>query len=134
MVIDKARELGIALSESAEYERMLASRDAIEKDAALTALINEFGLRQQQLAEMLSDAELEGSTSLEAASHDIDNIQQMLLENVLFSEMLEAQSAFQKLMRRVNKVIGVCIGLEDTGCGDEAGCSGSCASCPGCTH
>ena len=40
MVIEKARELGIALSESQEFRRMLQARAAIEENETLANTIN----------------------------------------------------------------------------------------------
>ena len=74
-------------------------------------------------------------------SRDIERLHDELIANETFRAMLEAQAEFQQLMKRVNAIIGMCIGAEnraeetDDGEDDEGGCggcSGCCANCSGC--
>ena len=68
---------------------------------------------------------------------ELDEIQSALLADPAFQALVEAQQNFQFLMRQVNKTIAACIGMgdPDLDAGQEAaGCTGSCASCPGCKH
>lgn len=130
MIIDKARELGIELSESAEFTRMVQAREALENDTVASELLSEFRGKQEKMLQMLSDEEPDREV-VSALANDVENIQGMLLENSVFSEALAAQNDFQQLMNRVNSVISSCIGLE-TKSGED--CSGSCSSCGGCMH
>ncbi|MEL7608461.1 MAG: YlbF family regulator [Bacillota bacterium] len=130
MIIDKARELGIALSESAEFTRMVETREALENDAATSEMLGEFRSKQEKMIQMLSDEESDRE-AVSALANDVENIQGMLLENPVFSNALDAQNDFQQLMNRVNSVISSCIGLEPRSGG---GCGGSCSSCGGCVH
>jgi cell fate (sporulation/competence/biofilm development) regulator YlbF (YheA/YmcA/DUF963 family) len=131
MVIEKARELGIALSESTEFKRLNDARTAIDADGALTDMIDSFTNKRQEIMEALSDENADHAL-LSATSREMERIQAILLENKLFKEMLDAQNDFQTLMSRVNTEIATCIGMENAG--DEDGCNGSCTSCHGCKH
>ncbi len=131
MVIEKARELGIALSESTEFKRLNDARTAIDADGALTDMIDSFTNKRQEIMEALSDEDADHAL-LSATSREMERIQAILLENKLFKEMLDAQNDFQTLMSRVNTEIATCIGMENAG--DEGACSGSCTSCHGCKH
>ncbi|MCE5234890.1 MAG: YlbF family regulator [Clostridiaceae bacterium] len=130
MVIEKARELGLALSESVEFKRLNDARTAIDADNALTDMIDSFTNKRQEVIEALSDEDADRAL-LSAASREMERLQAILLENSLFKEMLDAQNDFQSLMSRVNSEIAACIGMEG---GDNEGCGGSCATCGGCKH
>lgn len=131
MVMDKARELGIALSETEEFLRMTAAREAMEADNAVTDMINEYQSKQEQIVDILSETDPDRELVV-ALTADVERIQAALFCNDVFSELMDAQNDFQQLMGKVNAVIGSCIGVEPPAA--EGGCSGSCASCSGCKH
>ena len=121
MIIEKARELGIAISESEEFINMTRTREAMEADEQLMANLNEYTQAVQDM------------------SRDIERLHDELLANETFHAMLEAQARFQQLMKQVNRVIGLCIGAEehnepDSDEEEEGGCNGCCSHCTGCTH
>ncbi len=131
MVIEKARELGIALSESMEFQRLNKARTAVDSDGALSDMIESFTNKRQEIMDALSEEDADPAL-LSAASREMERIQEILLENKLFQEMLDAQNDFQTLMSSVNNVIATCIGMENAG--NEGGCGGNCSSCHGCKH
>lgn len=133
MVIDKARDLGIALSESQEFKRMLQARAAIDASEALVSTINMLHEKQNLIADLLAEGEdSDCRVDLATLSNEIEDIQTELMESEPFVEMLDAQHAFEALMRRVNRVIATCIGADY---GEEAeACEGDCAGCGGCRH
>ena len=134
MVIDKARDLGIALSESIEFQRVLQARAAIEENESLVNRINLLHEKQHLIANLLAEGEAEDSrVDLATLSNEIEEIQTELMESEPFVEMLEAQHAFEALMQRVNRVIAACIGADFDG-EDDANCSGDCGTCSGCKH
>ncbi len=134
MVIDKARDLGIALSESIEFQRVLQARAAIEENESLVNRINLLHEKQHLIADLLAEGEAEDSrVDLATLSNEIEEIQTELMESEPFVEMLEAQHAFEALMQRVNRVIAACIGADFDG-EDDANCSGDCGACSGCKH
>lgn len=131
MIIEKARELGFALSESEEFRSMMQARSAMEEDAAVSQSIAEYNQKQQTILEMLESSNSDTET-IQAMSADMDRIQSALMENALFARAMETQNAFQQLMNMVNHEIGVCIGVADED--DDGGCTGSCSTCGGCKH
>ncbi len=132
MILEKARELGLALSESEEFMRMQSARAAMEANEMITSMLEEYQEKQDRIVNMLSGDDLD-RTAVAALSSDVEALQEQLLANPLFSEALEAQNAFQNLMGMVNKEIGSCIGVNGEG-ETSGGCSGSCGSCGGCHH
>ncbi len=134
MVIERARELGIALSESPEFQRILKARAAIDDDEVLTNQINLLHEKQRMIADLLAEgADSDSRIDIATLSNEIEDIQTELLVTELFSEMMNAQHAFEELMRRVNRVIATCIGA-DFPEEAEKGCGGDCGSCGGCMH
>ena len=130
MVIEKARELGIALSETEEFRHMLEARLKLENDGALSGAVRAYGEKQGELVEILSREDAEDG-KVQSLSSEIRDLEELLAHSGLFQELMQAQRDFQKLMERVNRVIGACIGAEED---PEHPCSGSCAECGGCKH
>lgn len=133
MVIEKARELGIALSESEEFQRMLKARAEMDADIELKDLLDKFNQKQHDMMDKLSEDDMAENdvSDVHAASMDLERMQKTLLDSVKFGEMLAAQSEFMALMKKVNTVIGSCIGMETS---EEENCSGDCSGCSGCKH
>ncbi len=131
MIIEKARELGIALSESEEFLRMNRARAAMEADATLMSALDEYNQKQNDIMELMSgDADV---SEIQGMSADLERLHDMLTSSELFTAMLEAQNGFQALMKRVNRAIGLCVGMEIEEDGDSA-CGSDCAHCAGCKH
>lgn len=130
MIIDKAREFGIALSETEEFQRMNIARLALEADAATLEALQAFQQKQQALLDLLSSEE-EDKLQIAALSDEVDMYQELLLVNPVFAEAMEAQNTFQALMKRVNREIAACIGMATD---EEDACSGECEGCASCRH
>ena len=133
MVLEKANELGRALSESEEFTEMLRLRSELEADIQLQQAITGFSDTQQALMELMGDEDAD-QAEIKGLSAELERLQDELMGNQLFSSMLSAQNAFENLMKKVNSVIGSYIGGEeddDDCCGDECGscCSGGCEGC-----
>ena len=138
MIIEKARELGIAISESEEFINMTRTREAMEADEQLMANLNEYNAMQQSIMDIMS-SDTDNTQAVQDMSRDIERLHDELLANEAFHAMLEAQARFQQLMKQVNRVIGLCIGAEehnepDSDEAEEGGCNGCCSHCTGCTH
>jgi len=133
MIIEKATELGIALSNSAEFKRMQAAKAAMDADEHVSKLMNDYTEKQSAMVTMLEEASPDGMT-VSGLSREIEEIQSTLMNDPVFSEMLEAQHQFANLMNEVNGVIGAHIGMEDEPAEGSGGCGGNCAGCSGCVH
>ena len=127
MILEKARDLGVALSQSQEFIRMQSARAVLDANDVVTGALNDFQNKQDQLMELLS-GENPDRLQVAALSRDVETLQEQLLQNPIFSEAMEAQNAFSQLMTQVNREISSCIGLQH----EESGCGGSCSGCSGC--
>ncbi len=128
MILEKARELGIALSQSEEFIRMQSTQSALESDAAVVGVLQAYREKQGELVENLS-SENTDRLLVAALSKDVETLQEQLLSNAIFNAAVEAQNAFNQLMEAVNKEIGTCVGFIAA---EEHGCGGSCSGCAGC--
>lgn len=131
MILDMARELGVALAESSEFVRMKNAQKALEQNEAIVTLINELHAKRTALVGLLQSNESEGALALEL-TNDVERLQGQLSENPVFSEMIEAESAFSDLIQTVDNEINACIGSTSGGCGGD--CGGDCGACSGCQH
>ena len=120
MIIEKATELGMALSNSDEFRRLQAAKAAMDAE------------KQDKMVSMLENADSEG-IEVSAIAKEIDDIQTELVENPVFEEMMEAQHCFANLMNEVNRTVGAYIGM-NTEENSSSGCSGNCSGCSGCVH
>lgn len=127
MILEKARDLGVALSQSQEFIRMQSARAVLDANDVVTGALNDFQSKQDQLMELLS-GENPDRLQVAALSRDVETLQEQLVQNPIFSEAMEAQNAFSQLMTQVNREISTCIGLQR----EESSCGGSCSGCSGC--
>lgn len=135
MIIEKAQELGLALSESEEFRAMMDAQAAVDANAGIQALMVQYTQKRETIVSMMEQDQGDKDTLMELG-RELDEIQSTLLTDPIFQAMVEAQQNFQFLMRQVNKTIAACIGMEDPDldANQDASCTGSCATCPGCKH
>lgn len=108
-VIDKARELGIALLDSPEFRELRAARAAIEADVSLHETVVAFIKNQLSIKKMTEEgsSDPESLTSLIA---EVDRIRGQLEQNESFERFITAQEQFSQLMDDVNQEVNRCIG------------------------
>lgn len=129
-MIELARELGLALAQSAEFIRMKTAQSVVEQDDAVTALLKELNEKRERLVAVLAEDETDNLEALRLTD-DIDRLEGQLQENPLFVELLSAQSAFSSVLTAINDEINACIGGTTSA---SASCSGDCEGCGGCKH
>ncbi len=135
MVIDKARDLGIALSESPEFKRMMAARAAMEESETIMNTIDLVHEKQRLVSDLLAEGSLsETRFNIASLTREIEDLQTELMSSEPFKEMMESQHHFENLMKRVNKIIATCVGADFGGESASDSCGGNCASCSGCKH
>ena len=136
MIIEKAQELGLALSESVEFKRMMEARAALDADENIQKMMQSYTEKRESIVEMMEKEDADKDAMM-SASREMEDLQKELLTHPIFIEMLAAQAEFQALMQHVNKTIATCIGMDDPDLESPAaaGCTGSCATCASnCKH
>ena len=129
-MIELARELGLALANSAEFIQMKQAQCAFEQNEAVAMLLSELNEKRERLISILSDGE---GDDMEAVSltGDIDRLEEQLKENPLYSELVSTQTTFSAVLTAINNEINACIGAETSA---TANCGGDCGGCGGCKH
>ncbi len=129
-MIELARELGLALANSAEFIQMKQAQAAFEGSDAVGELMRELNEKRDRLINILSE---DDNNDIEAVSltNDIDRLEEQLKESPLYEELVSAQTAFSAVLTAINNEINACIGSDTD---SDANCSGGCDSCGGCKH
>ena len=104
MIIEKAQELGLALSESEEFRAMMDAQAAVDANAGIQALMEQYTQKRETIVSMMEQDQGDKDTLMELG-RELDEIQSTLLTDPIFQAMVEAQQNFQFLMRQVNKTI-----------------------------
>ena len=133
MIKEKATELGLALSNSEEFKRVQAAKAAMDSDPHVQGLMEQYTKKQEQMVTMLQNEDGEGMT-VSAIAKEIEDIQNELMADPVFIEMMESQNQFANVMNEVNKVISAYINLSEEEESQSSGCSGDCSGCSGCMH
>lgn len=133
MIIEKARELGLAISESPEFISMLEARKKVDGDPVISGMIAQYSDLQKTITEMLEASDIDAQ-AIRGMTAQMEEIQGTLLSEPAFVHAMETQNDFQQLMERVNAEIGACIGAPAKDTATEQGCSGCCSACSGCKH
>lgn len=125
-VLDKARELAIAMTESEEYLAYKEAESIQLSDQEACKMLADYRVTQDALAKR---AAADGVTKeeLEAIQAEAQASFDSLLQNVSIKNYLEAQNKFTNLVSQVNNIISYFVSGKNSG-----GCSGNCGSCGGC--
>jgi cell fate (sporulation/competence/biofilm development) regulator YlbF (YheA/YmcA/DUF963 family) len=128
-VIEKARELGLAIMEDERCKRFQAAKTANDSDAELQSMIGEFNLKKLQLNnEFNKDPEQQSKEKLTQIEGELKRIYGKVMSNKSMAEFTQAKKDMDELVGHINSIIQMSI----TGEVSEDGCEGNCASCAGC--
>ena len=94
--------------------------------------MEQYTQKQEQMVTMLENEDGDGMT-VSAIAKEIEDIQTELMNDPVFTEMMEAQNQFANVMNDVNRIISAYINLGDE-TEESSGCSGNCSGCSGCLH
>ena len=128
-VIEKARMLGEAIRDSAEYKEMQLREAEAETDPAANALkqqIREMNIEYQKTLERLETADM---SVLEAMQGEMDASKKVLAELPSIRARDAARMQFSRLMEQVNNVMQYILYGEIS---STSGCGGNCSGCAGC--
>lgn len=109
-MLDIARKLGLALATSEEFSRMSMAMRNLREDPVLVELLDEYQCKKEK-ASMLMES---GSDNVLETFHDLDLLQNQLMENPIFLDLIHAENDFQALLYSVNEEIAKCISMEDS--------------------
>ena len=128
-VFEKTRELGDALMQSEEYIAMKAAEETAMANAEAAELMSRYLEHKTLLEEVLHSGNPDPD---EIARHGdaMEELQRQFQTVPDIIAMNRAREGFDNLINPVNQVLRFIITgeMEDP----EGGCTGSCATCPGC--
>ena len=126
-IMETAQKLGQLIGESDEKKRAVEAADALRNNEEATKIMEEYNtLRHNEMAKF---QEKEPSKEdFEAFQTLMQNEFKRLAENSLIAEYIDANKAYESLVKRVNGVLAYYINGEE----EESGCGGNCSSCGGC--
>lgn len=127
-VFQKTRELGQALMESETYRKMKAAEEKAMKNEEAARVMGEYLEKRQQLQDLMQ-SENPDPGALKRLSDEMDAAQERLQMMDDIAALTAARNDFNDLIGQVNQVLQFIV----TGNMEQpSGCTGSCATCPGC--
>lgn len=129
LILEKARELGEMLAESAEFTRMVELEQGAMESADITDLYGEYtDLQEQMEAIALEEG---GSAAADDLRREIEGIEERLSSQPELRALEAARSGFNALMAQVNRTLQIALQGEEEE--EESGCGpAGCAGCQGC--
>lgn len=125
-ILEKAKELGIMIAESGEFEKLKIAEERQLADPEAQKLMMEYATKRDELAQK-AQAPDTTKEEFEAIKDEMQKEFEKMCENENVKAYLDASNAFSNLINQVNSIIGYFVKG-----GDAGGCSGNCSSCGGC--
>ena len=130
-VLECARRLGAAIQEDETYIQYQMARQANDEDQALQDKIGEFNLLRMSLVnEQGKDDADKGK--IEELNEKIQQVYADIMQNPNMVAYNAAKDEMDRLLAKVNSILGLCVNGEDPATCEPSDCTGSCSSCAGC--
>lgn len=127
-ILQKAKELGIMIAESGEFEKLKIAEERQLADPEAQKLMMEYAQKRDELTRKASSADV-----TKEEFDEIRNQMQAEFEKICVNEnikaYLDANTAFSNMINQVNSIIGYFVKG-----GESGGCGGNCSGCSGCQH
>lgn len=125
-ILEKAKELGIMISQSKEFAEAKEAEQIQLADPEAQKLMAEYAQRRDALAQKAADPNL-SKEEYEKIMLDAQAEFGRLCVNESIKNYLDKTKIYSDLIEQVNGIISHFVNGEDT-----SSCSGSCATCSGC--
>ena len=126
IVIEKAKELAMAIASSQEFIVMRATEDAAAQDDAMADAFGKYEELHQEI-EALSAQETPDFEKMAEIDTEMKKIQQDMQQLPMAQAMQKARKGFTDMMAAVNAELSKVLA-------PESSCSGDCHSCGGHCH
>jgi cell fate (sporulation/competence/biofilm development) regulator YlbF (YheA/YmcA/DUF963 family) len=100
-VIEKAKDLGQVLIDSAEFEELKKKESALYDNEDATSLLEEY----EQLNKQLQMARANGQEINESQQKKLQSLQMKMEQNPAIKSYIESQKEFNEVMNSVNEII-----------------------------
>ena len=125
-IFEKARELGEAIIESAEYKELKKAELEQEEDAEAMALLKEYSELRTSLAQEIQKGDV-SEEEMASIRERLEEAYEKVTTNDHITAYINAQRTFQSIIDQMNNIISFHITGKMPG-----GCSGDCSSCGSC--
>ena len=132
-IIELTRELGKKLQKEDIYLKFQLAKQAADEDAELQNMINEFGLKREEISEETSKNENEqDSERIQKLNREMRKVYAKIMTNERMINYNDTKDEFDVLMKRITTIIQESSEGENPETADYIPCTGSCATCGGC--
>ena len=133
-IIELARELGKKLQKEDAYLKYQLAKQAADEDKELQKMIDEFGLKREEISEETSKSESEQDPEkIQNLNREMRKVYARIMTNERMINYNDTKDEFDAIMQRITTIIQKSSEGEDPETADySASCSGSCATCGGC--
>lgn len=127
-IFEKAKELGEAIIESAEYKELRRAEMEQENDEEALGLLKEYNEVRSALAAEIQKGDV-SEERIAFIREELETAYEKMTTNDRITAYINAQRTFQAVIEQMNNIISFHITGKMPG-----GCSGSCSSCGGGCH
>ena len=132
-IMEMTRALGKTLQQDDRYIAYNLAKQVNDEDKELNADVDKFSDLRLQLTNAMS-AEDKDTELIKQLDEDIKSTYKKIMSNKNMIVFQAAQKALEDLVSNINQIISMCANGEDPEtCQPSSGCSGSCATCGGCS-
>ncbi len=133
-VIEMTRKLGEAIQQDPVYINYALAKEKNDADPQLQDLIGQFNLYRITLNEEFNKGDQKDDEKIKSVNEKVRECYSTIMENENMRNFNVAKAELDKLMQKVNGIIGLCVeGADPATCEPPEGCSGSCGTCGGCS-
>lgn len=120
-VYSKAKELAAEISKSKELNNVREAEARMLQDLEARRIIDSFQKKQQAMQMLQS----RGQILTEGQKKEVEELEKQMVENSLIFDFFQAQQDFERVLERINRIIG-----ESIGPGPECSCESECGEGP----
>ncbi len=133
-IMEMARELGKVIQESDEYKALAEARTASDNDEDLQKQIEQFNVLRMKI-EIESGKDDADQDKISSLNEDLMNLYTEIMQGEKMVAFNAAKETMDSLMNEVTMLLTAAVNGEDPATYDPAAaaCTGSCATCGGCS-
>lgn len=126
-IIEKTKELGLLLKDSEQVIALAKARADYEQNGEMQELMGQFNIHKMSIAAL---SKQENPDEARIADHEdkLHKVYDKIMDSDLMTEYHLKSQAVDSLVAQINNILNFYITGEQ-----PQGCSGSCASCGGCS-
>ena len=132
-IIELTRELGKKQKKEDIYLKYQLAKQAADEDEELQKMINEFGLKREEISEATSKSESEQDPErIQKLNREMRKVYAKIMTNERMINYNDTKDEFDVLMKRITTIIQESSEGEDPETADYIPCTGNCSACGGC--